>query len=271
MAPIPRDHQLDSTLALLSDGYTFISRRCRRYDSDLFETRLMLQKVICMMGEEAASVFYHANRFTRIGAMPKTALRLLQDTGSVALLDGKDHRWRKQMFMSLMTPGGIQQLSKMAAEQWHAAMSKWETQDRVVLLPEVQEILYRAVCMWTGVPLDDSEVKQRTREIDAMIDGSGAFGPRNWRGTLLWVRTERWLQKIIKPSSGEAITLPKIHGFCLISMAPTMMSGYGRRLKRFGPSGLTTGMAVHSTSFPKAGGIMTPITAVRANGSRSNS
>jgi fatty-acid peroxygenase len=93
MSPIPRDKHLDSMLALLLDGYTFISKRCHRYQSDIFETRLMLQKVTCMMGEEAASVFYHPNRFTRRGAMPKMALWLLQDTGSVALLDKEAHHW----------------------------------------------------------------------------------------------------------------------------------------------------------------------------------
>jgi fatty-acid peroxygenase len=76
-SPIPHDKSPDSTLALLLDGYTFISKRCHRYHSDIFETRLMLQKAICMMGEEAARVFYQANRFTRRGAMPKTALWLL--------------------------------------------------------------------------------------------------------------------------------------------------------------------------------------------------
>jgi hypothetical protein len=30
----------DSTLALLSDGYTFISKLCQRYQFDIFETRL---------------------------------------------------------------------------------------------------------------------------------------------------------------------------------------------------------------------------------------
>ena len=214
MASIPRDRQLDSTLALLSEGYTFISKRCRRYGSDIFETRLMLRKAICMMGEEAASVFYHADRFTRVEAMPKTALRLLQDTGSVALLDGQAHQWRKQMFMSLMTPGGIQELSKIAAEQWHAAMSRWETQDQVVFLPEVQEVLCRAVCRWTGVPLSDSEGKQRTREVAAMIDGSGAIGPRNWRGLLLRARTERWLQSVIEQARArpsEVVDIDALH------------------------------------------------------------
>ena len=217
MAPIPRDHQLDSTLALLSEGYTFISNRCRLYGSDIFETRLMLRKAICMMGEEAASVFYHADRFTRVGAMPKTALRLLQDTGSVALLDGQAHQWRKQMFMSLMTPGGIQQLSKLAAEQWHAAVSRWETQDQVVFLPEVQEILCRAVCRWAGIPLHESEVKQRTREVAAMIDGSGAIGPRNWRGLLLRARTERWLQNVIEQARADPSEVVDVDALHLIA------------------------------------------------------
>ena len=57
----------DSTLALLLEGYEFISKRCRRYRSDVFETRLMLTKVVCMMGKEAAEVFYHPGRFTRKG------------------------------------------------------------------------------------------------------------------------------------------------------------------------------------------------------------
>ena len=37
------------------------------------------------------------------------------------------------------------------------------------------------------------------------------------------------------------------------------------------PNGSTTGMGVNSTLFPKAEGLTIPITAVQANGSRSNS
>lgn len=54
MAHIPREPGLDSTLALLADGYTFLSKRCQRHGSDIFETRLMLQKAVCIMGQEAA-------------------------------------------------------------------------------------------------------------------------------------------------------------------------------------------------------------------------
>lgn len=173
----------DNTLALLSDGYTFISKRCQRYQSDIFETRLMLEKVVCMTGEEAARVFYHPGRFTRQGAMPQTTLRLLQDQGSVQLLDGEAHRRRKQMFMSLMSAAGIRQLADAMEEQWHAGAGKWEGMDKVVLFDEVQEILCRAVCDWAGVPLTESEVGQRTREFGAMVEGAGSVGPRNWRGS----------------------------------------------------------------------------------------
>jgi fatty-acid peroxygenase len=57
MAPIPRDKSLDSALALLSDGYTLISKRCQRYQFEIFKIRLMLRKVVCVTGEEATKRF----------------------------------------------------------------------------------------------------------------------------------------------------------------------------------------------------------------------
>ena len=89
MTKIPREESLDSSLALLSEGYTFIATRCERYGTDIFETRLMLTRAVCMLGEEAARIFYDADRFTRKNALPVTALSLLLDKGS-----GPLPRWR---------------------------------------------------------------------------------------------------------------------------------------------------------------------------------
>lgn len=44
MPKIPRDPLPESTLALIRDPYRFISKRCERYQSDLFETALMFQR-----------------------------------------------------------------------------------------------------------------------------------------------------------------------------------------------------------------------------------
>jgi fatty-acid peroxygenase len=55
---IPRDDDFDSTLALLRNPYDFISKKCRHYGTDFFETRLLLRRTICMMGPETAELFY---------------------------------------------------------------------------------------------------------------------------------------------------------------------------------------------------------------------
>lgn len=197
MSAIPRDRSPDSSLAFLSEGYTFISNRCRRYQSDIFETRLLLEKAYCMMGEEAAEVFYQVGRFTRQSAIPGSTLKLLQDEGSIQMLDGDAHRWRKSMFMSLMSPEKIQQLVDLTTDQWYARIEKWEMMDEVVLHDEVQEILCRAVCKWADVPLIDADAKQRTRELGAMIEGAGSVGPRNWKGRYLRRQNEKWIRGII--------------------------------------------------------------------------
>jgi fatty-acid peroxygenase len=198
MSKIPSDPNPDSTLALLSQGYTYISTRCERYGSDLFKTRLMLSPAICMLGEEAARIFYEPDRFTRQRAMPPTALMLLQDKGSVQLLDGERHRPRKRMFMSLMTPASIQALVDRAADEWRSQFRNSQRMDEVAILPQAQEVIFRAVSQWAGIPLTDSDARRWTGAFAAMVDGAGSIGPRNWRGLLLRARAERWVRSIVQ-------------------------------------------------------------------------
>lgn len=204
MSAIPRDKNLDSTRALLREGYTFISTRCERYQSDIFETRIMLAKAICMMGEEAAREFYAPGRFTRKRALPKPTLWLLQDQGAAQVLDKEAHRSRKQMLMSLMSPASIGHLSDLVAEEWRSRVSRWQDMKEIVLHQEVEGILCRAVCTWAGVPLSEGEASMRTREFAAMIEGAGAVGLRNWRGMALRRQTERWARGAVERlRSGE--------------------------------------------------------------------
>ncbi|MFC7517115.1 cytochrome P450 [Herbaspirillum sp. GCM10030257] len=197
MTAIPRDKSIENTLALLNEAYTFIPSRCERLQSDVFETRLMLQKVICAMGEDAAAMFYQPDRFTRKMALPPTTLLLLQDLGSVQLLDGEAHRRRKEMFMSLMKPEQISGFSAIFKRHWLARIPAWSAKEEIVFHQEVEKLLCAAVCEWVGVPLTQAAVRQRTKEFSAMIEGAGAVGPRNWRGLLRRSRTEDWARSII--------------------------------------------------------------------------
>jgi fatty-acid peroxygenase len=207
-APIPRERTPDATLGVLRDGYLFISKRCRRHGSDAFQTRLMLHRVTCASGEEAARMFYHPDRFTRVGAMPLTTLVLLQDRGSVGTLSGEAHRHRKQMFLSQLTPEAVRRLADLVSARWRQRFGLWRAASRVVLHDAVEGVLCRAACDWAGVPLERSEAAARTREFSAMIDGSGSIGPRAWRG-LLRRRTEKWARKLIERIRAGALDVPE--------------------------------------------------------------
>lgn len=207
MAELPRDDSFDSTLAMLSEGYNFIRTRCARYHSDVFTTRLMLKPVTCALGEDAARMFYHPERFTREGAMPPTTLMALQDKGSVQLQQGVAHAQRKHLFMGLMTPDNIEDFSEKVKEEWRRQLSNWERQDQVELHDEFREILCRAACRWVGISLSDAEAHRRTRELGAMIEGAGSVGPKNWGGLLLRARTERWARQIIDGVRTEQINV----------------------------------------------------------------
>lgn len=204
----PRDPAFDSSLALLLEGYEFISNRCNRYDTDLFTTRLLLQDTICMRGAEAAEFFYDRSRFQREGAAPELIKKTLLGTGGVQGLDGAEHEHRKAMFMAMMRPGEIQRLIDLTLKQWYAAAVQWGALDRVVLFEATMELLLRAVCAWSGVPLHQREVEERTNQMAAMIDAGGSIGLRLVRGVVARKQAERWAGDLVRRVRSGELEVP---------------------------------------------------------------
>lgn len=201
---IPRENVLDNTLTLLREGYHYIPGRRRHFKSDIFQTRLLGQKVICIGGKEAAEVFYDEDKFTRIGAIPNRMKESLFGKNGVHVLEGNAHSHRKTMFMSLMTSERLSELTALTEKQWEVAIVDWQQKRRVILFPEAEKIMCRIACEWAGVPLWANELSQRTRDLSAMIDAFGAIGPRHWQGRIARNRSERWIRRIIaQVRSGE--------------------------------------------------------------------
>ncbi len=204
MSQILRDPSFDSTLDVLREGYPFIFNRNREFDSDIFQIRLMGLKAICLHGPEAAQLFYDPQYFMRKGAIPRRVQTTLMGVDAIQTRDNGEHRCRKEMFMSLMTPESRQRLMRLLAKLWQRYAQKWEHQDQVVLFEEAREILCRAACAWAGVPLQEEEVSTRAREFSYMVDGFGGVGPRHWRGKQARIRGEKWMREIIRDiRSGE--------------------------------------------------------------------
>jgi fatty-acid peroxygenase len=198
MAALPRHPRLDSTLALLRAPYDFISKSCRALGSDVFETRLMLRRTICMSGREAAQLFYDARHFQRRHAAPLRLQQSLLGTAGVQTVDDQVHAHRKQMFLTLMTPPRIAVLVALFRHEFMAAAQRWSNLQRIVLYDELHEILTRSVCNWAGVPLAPDEVAQRTRQLTVMFDHAGAVGPSHWRARQARNQAERWLAGLIR-------------------------------------------------------------------------
>jgi fatty-acid peroxygenase len=214
---IPHDKSLDNSLALMREGYLFIKNRVDRYQSDLFKARILGQNVICMSGEEAAKVFYDSERFQRNGAVPNRVQQTLFGVGGIQTMDGDAHIHRKLLFMSLMTLPHQKRLAELAMDEWQASISKWETIEKVVLFDEAKEILCRIACHWAGVPLQESEVKERAEDFISMIYAFGAVGPQHWKGRRARNRAEEWIREVIENVRAEKLKAEE--GSALYAMA----------------------------------------------------
>lgn len=198
MATTPSETALDSTPALMREGYLFIPRRCRKHQSDIFEARLLLQKTLFMSGPEAAATFYDRSKFTREGAAPRRLKKTLFGEGGVQGLDGEAHLKRKALFMDLMTHEQIQTLVSLTRAHWLTRLTHWQNAAQILLLDEMHEIICRGVCEWAGVPLPEREVSQRTKDIALLFETPGAIGIRHWQGRWARHRAEKWLAGLIE-------------------------------------------------------------------------
>lgn len=197
--PIPRERTLDSSINLLREGYEFIWNRCQRFQSDLFETRLIGRKAICIHGPEAAALFYQESKFERHGALPRRVVTSLFGKGAVHTLDDDAHKQRKAAFLRLMTAANLQRLMDETSGSWRRAIRRWERQNApVVLFDEAERIFAESVCNWVGVPVPAEDIVQRARDMGSMVDAFGGFGPRLWRGKFARTRAQRWIAAVIE-------------------------------------------------------------------------
>lgn len=198
MQSIPQDKTPDSTLAVAREGYEFIGNRCRRYNTDVFEARIVLQKMICMRGEEAARVFYDTERFERADVTPGFIKKTLFGEGGVQGLDDEAHRHRKQMFMSVMGAEAQVELSNLMERNWVEAQKEWERMPEVGLAEASAEILTRTICQWTGVPLEEKDVPRRARQLTLMFEGPGSVGLKHFRSRAARREGEKWIAELVR-------------------------------------------------------------------------
>ena len=207
--PMPREKAFDSTLGMMRDPYRFIRKRCVAFGEDVFQMRFMLRKTVCMSGPAAAQLFYDGERFIRRGAAPLRLQYTLFGRGGVQSLDDELHHNRKRAFMAMMTPERIRELGDLSVECWRSAARTWGERRRIELYREAREVLTRAVCAWTGVPLPEAEVSLRTHQLSALFESAGAIGPRHWSGRVARNRAQAWAASLIERVRRGELKVPQ--------------------------------------------------------------
>lgn len=206
---MPKEEGLDHSLTLLREGYMFLANRRKSFASNVFETRLLGQKAICMGGEEASKLFYDNDKFIRTGAAPKRLQKTLFGVGGVQGLDEEEHRNRKGMFMSIMTPAHLQRLNHLTENYWDMKSKEWEQKDQVVLYDESRELLCKLACEWAGVPLKTDEVKKRTEQLTKLFESASALGPEHWMGRHARKELEDWILELVEQVRKEELLPPE--------------------------------------------------------------
>ncbi len=210
---IPKEDGIDHSLTLLREGYLFVPNRRKTFASNIFETRLLGKKAICMGGKEAAELFYDNEKFIRNGAAPNRVKKTLLGEGSVQTLDGAEHRNRKAMFLAVMSPEQMERLKEITKKSWEAKLAKWEQQDEVIVYKEAKELLCQIACDWAGVSLKENEEKQKSVLLGKLFESPAAMGPEHWAGRRARREAEEWIERLVEevrlgtlhPPSGSAL------------------------------------------------------------------
>lgn len=193
---IPRFRTLDASVAFLREGYAFATRRFEEQRSDAFRTRILGRPVVVARGREAAATFSEGHAFTRQGAIPPSALHLLQDEGSVHTLSDAEHAQRKSLFLRLERPEELERVRSLVAEEWRRALPGWRRAGRIVLFDELTPLLTRVALRWADIPEADWRPGVAA-ELGAMIRNAGRVGPPNWAARRRRHATERWARGMI--------------------------------------------------------------------------
>jgi fatty-acid peroxygenase len=177
---IPGHRWKDASWAFLREGYFFIRTRCERYDSPVFQTRLLGRRTLCLCGQEAADLFYDARRFVRAPTSTPSPLRnILLGAGGVQGLDRQPHARRKQLFLEVLHREQAQRLVGLYETRWAEALHGITADRTFEFLPWTEALLCRTACEWAGVPImSDQHMRRLTRRLASMIDGAGRM---DWR------------------------------------------------------------------------------------------
>ena len=195
---MPKDSGFDKTLSVLKEGYEFVMNRDKEMHTNIFETRILGEKTICLTGSELAELFYDNTRFSRSDAAPSRVQKTLFGEGGVQGLDGDEHKNRKSMFMSLMDNKAMDEIEDLTQKYWHEYFEEIDWNDTVELYEAAKVVFLKVACDWVGVSLQDEDNEARASQIADLYESPASLGIQHWKGRKSRSETEDWIKGLIE-------------------------------------------------------------------------
>jgi fatty-acid peroxygenase len=187
------------SVTLLRHGYDALTRlRAAAGGADWFEARMLGRRALVVRGEEGVRTFYDPQLVTRKGAIPAPVRLLLFGRGAVHGLEGAGHRERKQMYLDVVDRESVDRLAGQVAGRLETAMAGWDGRGSVRLFDELVEVYGAAVIDWAGIGIDDTEAREVSHDLAALVDGFGVRGTSYPRGYAARFRANRWAREHIR-------------------------------------------------------------------------
>ncbi|GAA0286878.1 fatty-acid peroxygenase [Gracilibacillus halotolerans] len=191
---MPREEGFDHTLQLLKEGYHFILNRENRFQSRVFETTLLAEDAICLVGKKEAELFYDNDKFIRKGAAPKRLQKTLFGEGGVQGLDGIQHRQRKEMFLFLMNEESLMAVKTILRDEWKKEFT--QSLKEINVYEAAKNVLARTALRWTGIPFERSE--EWVEELSPMYEYASNVGIRHYQSRRARKKAEEWMFELIR-------------------------------------------------------------------------
>lgn len=133
------------TLPFISDMFGFIRARTERH-GPVFRSHILGHPTVFISGPEVCEQWIDENKIQRAGSFPAPIQKLFAGPGILPLLDGGEHRERKEQLMAAFDRAALAGYFPALQRTIEAALARWAAGGERALLPELKLLAIEGIC-----------------------------------------------------------------------------------------------------------------------------
>ena len=133
------------TLPFLSDMFGFIRARTERH-GPVFRSQILGRPTAFISGPEVCEQWLDENKIQRAGSFPPPVQQLFAGPGILPLMDGAEHRQRKELLMAAFGREALAGYLPGLQGTIESALARWAAGGERPLLPELKLLAIEGIC-----------------------------------------------------------------------------------------------------------------------------